>query len=61
MAAAAAASSGAAEPEGRFAAVVGDFLGDPLQLLAGARVSRERDQAVAELADAESLELAPDG
>jgi hypothetical protein len=51
----------AAQPEGCFAAVVGDFLGDPLQLLAGARVGGQRHQPVAELGHTEPLELAPHG
>ena len=37
-----------------------DVVGDPVQLLAGAGVGRQRDQPVADLRDPEALELAPD-
>jgi hypothetical protein len=47
------------QPDGGLAAGLGDLLGQPLQLLAGAGVQGEGDQAVLELDGAQSAQLAP--
>jgi hypothetical protein len=47
------------QPDGGLPASVGDFLGQPFQLLAGAGVQGEGDQAVLELDGAQSAQLAP--
>ena len=47
------------QPDGGLAAGVGDLLGQPFQLLAGAGVQGEGDQAVLELDGAQPAQLAP--
>src|SRR5437660_6128995 len=49
----------AAEPDRRVPAVVGDFFGDPFQLLAGPGVGRQSHQPITQLGDAEPFEFAP--
>jgi hypothetical protein len=49
------------EPDSGAAAGLVDLLGDPLEVFTGAGVSRQANEAVAELGDAQALEFAPDG
>ena len=44
----------------RLTAGLDDLLSDPLQLLLGARVGRQRDEPVDQLGHAQALQLAPD-